>query len=251
MDPWIGDVLRSQTLNVYNYALNNPVLYTDPLGECPICPILILLGMTFLVSSCAKPPSEPPTPGTPPSQRFDKIIFICGTDGLACARGNSPLHPFREWAERVGYSASDFKILDVDDCSGKAKLDCANQAEAEIESSGSARFLLIGHSAGGSAVIIAGDRVNNKGQIAGIVLLDPDMTATLEDDIIDITYTELQTMANSLPKPVFLGDSPEDGLGKIAGAHYWEFSNLSHMNLALRDEVVDKMLYLFKWSELK
>jgi hypothetical protein len=187
--------------------------------------------------SCSQPPEQ--------SKRFDKIIFICGVgDGTACASGNAPLHPFREMAERNGYTESDFSILDTDVCG--SKLECATQAQTKLESSGSSRFLLIGHSAGGSAVIIAAHRVSDKGRIAGIALLDPAMDATLEDGVVN-----LQSMADGLTKPVFLGDSPQDGDDKIAGASEVLYEHLNHEELALNDEVVRDMLEQFTWCELK
>jgi YD repeat-containing protein len=198
-------------------------------------------------------PETPSTPGPSPSQRFDKIIFMCGKhDGTTCAIVSAPLYPFREWAERIGYSDDDFSTFDDDICRGKSKLDCANRAISEIESSSSERYLLVGHSAGGSAVIIVASRVSNKDQLAGIALLDPAMTATLEnDDLEKGEYTDLQTMANSLPGPVFLGDSPYDGDDFIAGAFEVEYPHLTHEELALDDQVVMDMLDAFGWSELK
>jgi hypothetical protein len=148
-------------------------------------------------------------------------------------------------AERNGYSASDFTILDVDVCG--TKLECANEAISRIGASGMARFLLIGHSAGGSAVIIAVDRVSDKGRIAGIVLLDPSMNAELEGGI----EPNLQSMADNLPKPVFLGDSPEDGDDRIAGALEVTYPELGHNELALTNKVVEDMLDAFGWNELK
>jgi RHS repeat-associated protein len=266
-DTWGGDYKKPLSLNRWNYVEANPIIHTDPSGHICLDPWAPAGFHLDLNRGCDYPKESSgerwrrttptclpemqtltPTPGPTPSQRFDKIIFICGVhDGTACADGSAPLHPFREWAERIGYSKSDFSIYDIDRCSGKAKLDCANQVEAEIESSGSARFLLIGHSAGGSAVIIAADRVSDKGRIAGIVLLDPSMNATLEGGVV----TNLQTMADSLPKPVFLGDSPKDGPDSIAGAYYVPYPKFGHAEIALKDEVVNDMLKEFGWSELR
>jgi YD repeat-containing protein len=195
---------------------------------------------------------------TPTSPRFEKIIFICGRDGgTACATGNAPLYPFREWAERNGYQNSDFKIHDIDSCNsadGKQKLNCANMAINDVNTESSARFLLIGHSAGADSVIIAGDRISDKGRIAGITLLDPSMDATLEnDDLQNQESTNLQTMADNLPPPKFLGDTtgpPGDEIYvTISGASEIEYP-LSHAELALNDSVVTDMVNAFGWSEM-
>jgi hypothetical protein len=196
----------------------------------------------------------PPTP-TPAPERFEKIIFICGVgDRTPCANGGAPLNPFRRWAEKHGYSASDFSIHDVDVCgevNKRKKLECANRAISNIESN-SSRFLLIGHSAGADAVIVAVDRVSDKSKIAGIVLLDPTLGAALENDDPDIgEYTDLQTMADNLPSPKFLGDSPEDGYKEIRGVHRVPYDNYNHKQLALEDAVVNDMVDRFGWSELK
>lgn len=195
------------------------------------------------------PPAEtPPPPATCPScARFDKVIFICGVgDGTACANGDAPLNPFRRWAERNGYKDVDFRIHDVDVCGGdRAKLTCANDAKSDIDNSSNERFLLIGHSAGADAVIVTSDRVSDKSRIAGIVLLDPTLTATLENDNPGQTFTDLHTMADSLPKPVFLGVTPVEAQINIAGAFREQFSypgsNNEHEELALDDQVVSKM----------
>lgn len=169
---------------------------------------------------CPTPEIPIPSTPTPAPDRFEKIIFICGVgDGIACANGGAPLNPFRRWAEKHGYSASDFSIHDVDVCGEvnkkRRKLECANRAISNIESNISS-FLLIGHSAGADAVIVAVDRISDKSKIAGIVLLDPTLEATLENDDPEIyEYTDLQTMADNLPSPKFLGDSPEDGYVEI------------------------------------
>jgi hypothetical protein len=210
--------------------------------------------------SCTSTPSPTPTPGTTQT-RFEKIIFICGRgDGTACATGNAPLHPFREWAMKNGYQDSDFKIHDNDSDScngsdGKRKLNCANLAINEVNTESNARFLLIGHSAGADSVIIAGDRIADKSRIAGITLLDPSMEATLEnDDIQNQEYTDLQIMANNLPSPKFLGDtikSPGDEIDvSIIGAYEVEYL-LSHAGLALSESVVTDMVTEFGWSEMQ
>jgi RHS repeat-associated protein len=264
-DAWGGEYTKPHSLNRWNYVEANPIMYVDPSGQVcldPWAPAGFHLDLTrgcdypdggrgvlFWRATPTCPPQTPtfaPTPGPTPSRRFDQVIFICGRgEGPACANRSAPLHPFREMAERNGYSASDFTILDVDVCG--TKLECANEAISRIGASGMARFLLIGHSAGGSAVIIAVDRVSDKGRIAGIVLLDPSMNAELEGGI----EPNLQSMADNLPKPVFLGDSPEDGDDRIAGALEVTYPELGHNELALTNKVVEDMLDAFGWNELK
>jgi pimeloyl-ACP methyl ester carboxylesterase len=173
--------------------------------------------------------------------------------------GSAPLYPFREWAERNGYSSGDFSIFDVDLCAaaapdGKGKLECANRAVSVMVSAGAARFLLVGHSAGADAVIVAGDRMTDKGRIAGIALLDPTLTATLENDIPGQTQTNLQSMADNLPQPKFLGDTLAAGDQInvfINGAEEKEYPKLSHADLALTEYPVTDMVNAFGWSEMR
>lgn len=56
-DAWEGDLSQPKTLNPYAYSLNNPVLLTDPSGECPICWILILIAL----GGCSTPADSCPT----------------------------------------------------------------------------------------------------------------------------------------------------------------------------------------------
>ncbi len=46
-DPWGGDPLRPGTLSAYAYSLNNPMFWSDPSGECPICLLVLLLGLSL------------------------------------------------------------------------------------------------------------------------------------------------------------------------------------------------------------
>lgn len=39
--------MRPETLNPYAYSLNNPLYWSDPSGECPICLLALLLGLTL------------------------------------------------------------------------------------------------------------------------------------------------------------------------------------------------------------
>ncbi|MDY7079580.1 MAG: RHS repeat-associated core domain-containing protein [Chloroflexota bacterium] len=50
-DPWPGTLYGPQSLDIYPYAANNPVLYADASGECPQCWLLALLGLALL-SGC-------------------------------------------------------------------------------------------------------------------------------------------------------------------------------------------------------
>jgi RHS repeat-associated protein len=201
------------------------------------------------IPECPTAPTGTPVTPTPSPKRFEKVIFICGVgDGTACANGGAPLNPFRRWAERNGYGIGDFSIYDVDVCGGK--LPCANKAQADVDANNSSRFLLIGHSAGADAVIVAGDRVADKARIAGIVLLDPTLTATLENDTPP-DYTDLQSMADNLPKPKFLGDTPNDGIIVDINGAIREPYSFQHNQLALEDEVVTDMINDFGWSEMK
>jgi acetyl esterase/lipase len=155
---------------------------------------------------------------------------------------------------RNGYQDSDFKIHDIDGCNGaddKQKLNCANFAINDVNTESSARFLLIGHSAGADSVIVAGDRIADQGRIAGITLLDPSMDATLEDDDLQKgEFTHLQTMADNLPSPKFLGDTPNDDITVFIKNAIRQPYDYEHNQLALEDAVVTDMVNAFRWSEM-
>jgi hypothetical protein len=69
-DPWEGDALHPITFNGYVYVNQNPVLLTDPSGKCPICWILILLGL----AACSSPgDSCPALTGNLPPGPFGKL----------------------------------------------------------------------------------------------------------------------------------------------------------------------------------
>jgi RHS repeat-associated protein len=65
-DPWVQSPFNSQSLNRYAYALNNPLLYTDPEGFAPQLPITfnfaVTNNMAIKDAEAAKRPEPPPPP---------------------------------------------------------------------------------------------------------------------------------------------------------------------------------------------
>lgn len=85
-------------------------------------------------------------------------------------------------------------------------------------------------------------------------MLDPTLTAQLEGQTGD-QYTELQPMADNLPKPKFLGVTQVEGHITITGAIRHSYlnwpDNQAHAMLATQEQVVEDMLDAFDWNELK
>jgi RHS repeat-associated protein len=50
IDP-LADEEDFTSLTPYNYSFNNPVLYNDPYGDCPICPILLPILIEVIVGT--------------------------------------------------------------------------------------------------------------------------------------------------------------------------------------------------------
>jgi hypothetical protein len=46
IDP-LADEADFTSLTPYNYSFNNPILYNDPYGDCPFCPIATPIGMAI------------------------------------------------------------------------------------------------------------------------------------------------------------------------------------------------------------
>jgi RHS repeat-associated protein len=61
-DAFSGDVLQPQTFNKYRYALNNPILLTEPSGNCEgVCWTIILI-IALASAACTSAPAPTATP---------------------------------------------------------------------------------------------------------------------------------------------------------------------------------------------
>ncbi|HNT26523.1 MAG TPA: hypothetical protein PKM21_19300 [Anaerolineales bacterium] len=151
----------------------------------------------------------------------------------------APLNPYYNWAIGIGYSVSWYEFEDYG-----AKYAMAQTMAGEMEASNDI-YILVGHSAGADAVILAADMVRYK-DIDSIAVLDPTLTATIPPSQ---TGTSILDMANQVAAnlPVFLGDTPSDGNITITGAGRYPY-DYSHLGLAVADDVfMDAHNYL-KWK---
>lgn len=102
-------------------------------------------------------------------------------------------------------------------------------------------YLLIGHSAGADAVILAAYKLINQGmssKIKGIALLDP----YFKDDQLKSLQDRANAVAGGLSGKVFLADTTSDGITvDIPGATREEYPD-SHDLLAVDQKVLDAVL---------
>ena len=77
-DAWGGDYEQPLTLNKWIYVGGNPIMLTDPSGECPPCWLLIFLGLA-LTGCSGGPTPEPVSVYNPwPSPLPDEINPVIG-----------------------------------------------------------------------------------------------------------------------------------------------------------------------------
>jgi pimeloyl-ACP methyl ester carboxylesterase len=119
------------------------------------------------------------------------------------------------------------------------------------------KYILVGHSAGGSAVILAVRMLQNSGygdRVSAVILLDPAMDSEYPLDESG-ALGSIQEAANQIAAngtPVFLGDSLLDGNDSITGAYEYQTNrDVSHTQLAISSNVYLHITTSKSWSNVK
>jgi pimeloyl-ACP methyl ester carboxylesterase len=220
-----------QGLDRYAYTNNNPIRYNDPTGHDVSCP-----GEN--ASECSKPKPTPTPTRTPPT-----TILACGyNSGTGCSQHT--LHPYEKLGATILYGATT-----EDD-----KYDVAQDIFDQVAKNPGS-YNLVGHSAGGTAVIWAVAKLIETGyaeRINNVVLLDPAI------DPGDWHGVDLQGAANKFDSQgiqVFLGDYKGEGNDSITGAveyetdnpRFPELNNLNHDTLATSEALYHDIVTNSHW----
>jgi pimeloyl-ACP methyl ester carboxylesterase len=185
----------------YAYVNNNPLRYIDPSGNYS-CEEWGDNGNCTTQPTFVSPPVFVPMPVI--------VILACGFGtGNGCSQGKPvsgyatagqpntnlvPLDPYRKWAEGQGYITVSLDTV--------LKQDTSNDIIKVMKEHPGGKFILVGHSAGADAVILAADKAKKDYDITDIVLLDPTLTAT------GVAVQDMKDKANALQTDhtkVFLG----------------------------------------------
>jgi hypothetical protein len=189
-------------------------------------------------------PASCPTPTlTPVDQTQTTVILACGleiqgecinqTPAVGYNEGSGdepPLNPYYSWAKSKGYAVKWYERETY-----QSKYLMAQAMSDEWESNTDSSFILIGHSAGADAVILAAYMVQYE-RIDSIALLDPTLSAEIPGE----TNTDISLIADQVAANVrvFLADSPWDRIdAEIQGAKEIDYPDIMHNALAVSDQV--------------
>jgi pimeloyl-ACP methyl ester carboxylesterase len=138
-----------------------------------------------------------------------------------------PLDPYRSWAVNNGYS---IQVFESSDYPG-GKLPYAQAIYEYMRQNGDARFIIVGHSAGADASILAIEKAGYPSSIQSVVLLDPTLSATLPDGSTDIKRYADQIASHGIA--IFLGVGSTEPQIQIAGAIRREYPSYAHPRMAV------------------
>jgi hypothetical protein len=233
---------------------NRPVVANDPTGHYCVGDVEECMGNTEGRGGKRKSSNydlSGNNDDTPPD-----LILACGLgagancDNTADYDGFLPLSPYYQLSTGMplNYGVDLYANYGAD-----SKLMVALAIYMQIKNN-PGRYNLVGHSAGGTAVIIAARWLQRDGfgdRIANLILLDPAMDKNLQ---IDGKGTNIQDEANKLVSSgitVFLGDSPQDGDDYIAGAIRYPTTDLSyevnHLQLATNTDIYNNIVNDTRW----
>ncbi len=265
----IPDPSNPQSWNRYSYVINNPIRLADPTGHdyCDYNPSSCsvnyqhgsgLQGNPLDPNNLGDYESDDPNDelnggggnGNDGSEDDEspELILACGDnaggncDNTADYDGFLPLYPYYQLSSGIP------TIFGND---GTTKFVQALAIYYYIKMK-PGQYNLVGHSSGGTALIIAarllirdglGDRINN------LVLLDPYMDSSYRIDEKG-TFGDIQDQADLLTAggiTVFLGDSPEDGHQTITGAILFS-STGGHLELANDMTIYNSIVTNSHWN---
>ena len=154
-----------------------------------------------------------------------------------------PLNPYKSWAEEQGYQV----VYDEWDVYS-SKIEYGKAAFSYIDERRDNYFILIGHSAGADAFIMATDfaiDAGNSDQFIGVVLLDPTFTATINGQELKLDDMANNIYANGIP--VFIGDTNTDYSITIQATKVRYYPEYSHLGIAVEDDVSDDVFSYMGW----
>lgn len=183
----------------------------------------------------------------------DTVILACGYGaGPNCDNtegyGDTPLAPYYQLGMPLIYGPDGYPE--------PQKLNAAIDIYNYIKNN-PGDYILVGHSAGGTALVIVASMLQKEGfgdQIAALVLLDPYFDTNYPIDQYG-NLGDIQDVANQLAPsgiPVFLGDSPTDGDDEIVGAIQFSTDQLgyevNHLQLATNTDIYNLIVNDPSWN---
>jgi len=257
----------SQSWDRYAYVRNNPLRYIDPSGHADVGCVAVRGA-----SACQEQSGYEPLPPEEDEPRVEEttvaetpliVYLVCGVGilgecknqtaakGYNEGRGDEPpLNPYYTYWINRGIIPT---VVEFNDYGGNGtnKYDMANAIIADMASHPGHEYILIGHSAGADAVILAVDMAGYTSDIQLIVLLDPTLTASFPGKSTpvpgNLNLLEIAIKIHLYGIPIFLGDSPEDGYVFITGANRIPYDDLRHLNLAVADRVLIDIIDFMNW----
>jgi RHS repeat-associated protein len=251
-DTIIPGATNTQSWNRYTYVDNSPILYNDPTGHLGQCPDRM---------HCRRP-HKTSTDNSGNNSGF-AVILAAGRDTNSATSSQTaqkdynnmyPLESIDKQLDTLGVDQSDIHRYDENLFSNKYAY--AQEIASVIENSDQF-FILIGHSAGADAIILAFELLSEEAQsrVVDTVLLDPNESAELTQTQRDAlksseSGTNIDKLAENLAEsaPTFQGECdlrhPEcDGYdADIPGADKHKYDHLSHKDLASNEDVADEII---------
>ncbi len=184
------------------------------------------------------------------------LILVCGFyTGDNCnqynedAYGERPLTPYLQLSSNPPVMYMGFP-------KDEGKLPMAKAIYNLIVSHPGMTYNIVGHSAGGTAVILAVEQLildGHANQINNIVLLDPWFDTSLESvgGNRNVAILDAANSFRSAGIAVFLGDSPDDGPDKITGSNRFSTEGwtpyVTHTQLATNYDIYNNIVGDENW----